>query len=307
MRCISIIIILLFFQNNFAQESSDSIPIVAYWSKGDSFNYKITKTKKSWKKDSLSQNNSSSYWAEFKVIDSTENSYTISWEFKKAFSDYKQDESTENILKNFDFNKVVYKTDEFGALIEIMNWKEVAEMVEAVLDNTLSKARNKFPEKEKELNDLKEMFTTEEAIESLIFPELTYLHQMFGYLLPVNGKFDYQDHYPSLFSDELLRTNSSLYFYEIDPEAEYCVIVNENKVNRQDMQRELKKFFDGLNIEDSTEISEMNIDIQDFNVYKMYYYPGIVTKIETNRKAVTNLLDENYKTEESILIELQEE
>lgn len=307
MRFVFIITIFFFFQNNFAQESSDSIPIVAYWSNGDSFNYKITKTKKSWKKDSLSQNNSSSYLAEFKVIDSTENSYTISWEFKKAFSDYKLDEATENILKNFDFNKVVYKTDEFGALIEIQNWKEIAEIVETVLDKTLSEAKNKFPEKEKELNDLKDMFTTEAAIESLIFPELTYLHQMFGYLLPVNGKIDYQDHFPSLFSDELLRTNSSLYFYEIDPEVEYCVIVNENKVNREDVQRELTKFFESLNMGNSTEISEMNVDVQDFNVFKMYYFPGIVTKIETSRKAVTNLLGENYKTEESILIELQEE
>jgi hypothetical protein len=244
---------------------------VAYWSKGDSYLYKVTKTKKSWNRDSLVQDNSNAYLAEFKIIDSTENSYTISWEFKKAFSNYKLDESVEKVLKNFDFKKVIYKTDEYGALVEIVNWKDIAEIVSAVLDDALSEVKKKFPEKEKELRSLKETFTTEEAIESLIFPELNYLHQMFGYLLPVNGQFDYEDYFPSLFSDEFLRTNSSIYFYEIDPEDEYCVIVNENKVNQGDIQRELAKFFKDLNLKDSGEISQMNIDIQDFNVFKMYY------------------------------------
>ena len=52
MHKISLILILFLFTFPlFAQTDSTNISFVAYWEEGDSYNYKITKSKQKWKKE----------------------------------------------------------------------------------------------------------------------------------------------------------------------------------------------------------------------------------------------------------------
>jgi len=72
----------------FSQENDEltAIPIVSYWSKGDVYTFLVKKSKKTWKEEDLSKADSSEYSATFTVIDSTETSYTIKWEFENEYS-----------------------------------------------------------------------------------------------------------------------------------------------------------------------------------------------------------------------------
>ena len=78
-----LLLILSFFSTIlFSQTDSTKIAFVAYWSLGDSYNFKVSKSKKQWKGEELTKDEQEDYIANFTVIDSTENSYTIKWSYE---------------------------------------------------------------------------------------------------------------------------------------------------------------------------------------------------------------------------------
>ena len=82
--------LLISFHCCLAQEAPDTtaVPFVAYWAIGDSYNFRITKIKKKWINKKQVRDDSSSYIANFQVLDSTENGYTIQWSFKTNLGDF---------------------------------------------------------------------------------------------------------------------------------------------------------------------------------------------------------------------------
>src|SRR5688572_5782218 len=58
---------------------SDTLSIVPVWELNDSFNYRITKTKKEFTNDQLLVDDSISYIINFKVIDTAYSLYHIRW------------------------------------------------------------------------------------------------------------------------------------------------------------------------------------------------------------------------------------
>lgn len=66
----------------FSQSQSKKKSFVSYWSKGDNYDFKITKVKQQWRESELIKNDSTQYIANFKVIDSTASSYKIKWSYK---------------------------------------------------------------------------------------------------------------------------------------------------------------------------------------------------------------------------------
>jgi hypothetical protein len=55
-----------------SQTDTIYIPFVAYWSKGDSYDFAVRKIKKKWDNGSLTKNDTIGYIARFEVLDSTE-------------------------------------------------------------------------------------------------------------------------------------------------------------------------------------------------------------------------------------------
>ena len=74
--------IFIFSANLFSQTDSTKIAFISYWSVGDSYDFKISKASRTWENDTLTEENFEEYIANFTVIDSTENSYTIQWSYK---------------------------------------------------------------------------------------------------------------------------------------------------------------------------------------------------------------------------------
>lgn len=66
---------------SFCQVDTSSVSYVAYWSVGDSYDFRVRKTSMQWTGDSLTKDEASEYTANFEVIDSTENLYKIRWTY----------------------------------------------------------------------------------------------------------------------------------------------------------------------------------------------------------------------------------
>ena len=99
----------------YSQTDSTKLTFVAYWEVGDSYNFKISKSKKEWRDQELIKNDSSQYIANFKVLEATATSYTIQWSYtdqivdtyqKKALQLFDNNETLLELFKKMNFQKV---------------------------------------------------------------------------------------------------------------------------------------------------------------------------------------------------------
>src|SRR5690606_26091677 len=103
----------------FSQTDSTKISFVAYWSIGDSYDFKVSKVNREWRNEILTKSDSSQYIANFKILDSTETSYKIQWTYKndlvstfqeKIHEIFENKQVVNEILQKNDLSKIIYET-----------------------------------------------------------------------------------------------------------------------------------------------------------------------------------------------------
>lgn len=161
------VVVLFTSVSAFSQTDTTSIgvPFIAYWSAGDSYNFRITKIVQEWDDGKFTENENQVYVANFTVMDSTEKSYTIKW---NHFNDL---ENTFDVPKSRlkDFAKyekidVVYKTSEFGSLLEIVNWKEIGEKMGKLYDDLYAITDKRDKQIRAAQKELKKVYSSKHGI-----------------------------------------------------------------------------------------------------------------------------------------------
>ncbi len=307
----SIIIWLLGTIFCFAQVDSTKIPFIAYWSKGDSYDFLITKISKHWNRDKLERQDSSSYYTTFTVIDSTESSYKINWKYKANFGDFPPQFgellNNNNVILDF-----IYTTNEFGEFIEVENWEEVSGYIkktfEVITQNLISKKADFDIDKfNKTIEPFISIFTSKEGIETIVLKELVFFHFPFGTEFDPNETVEYEDELPNLFGGKPIRGDSKIYFHMVDFEDEICSFSHEMKINSEDAKNMVNHLltqmgFDMEKVEN--ELLEGKLDITDNNYFEYFYNPGIPNFIETNRLVELDAGKMKNKKQDIIRIEL---
>ncbi|PKG41481.1 hypothetical protein [Psychroflexus sp. MES1-P1E] len=141
-----------------------TVQVIGYWSNQETQSYNVAYEKfKIKRKDTISRE-LMKYEVDIKIIDSTENSYTIDW-FYKNYSIDTENELVRKLASIANDISVKIKTDEYGAFIEIVNWKEVRDY--------LVKGTEKLKVELKEVPNYKEIianvmsiYSTKESIEA---------------------------------------------------------------------------------------------------------------------------------------------
>jgi len=289
-----------------------SVPIVAYWQKGDFMEYSVTKVKRQFRNDSLVQNDTTIMFAGLTVIDSTADSYTLRWSvYEDNLVDFiSSDQGSGDLISDGTLD-VIYKTSEAGAFMEITNWKQVSEIL---IQSSRELIRSMMSEKEPDtakFNQIIEpvlaMYGSRQGIEQLAFPELQLLHFAFGTEMMVDDTIHYNDQLPNMFGGEPIRASGSLYFSEVDFNKNYCALEQTSFMNPDDTKKMVVDFLSRMNL--STELfeqflTEAIMDIHSINKYKYMYDPGIPLYIETLRSGDFSVAGVVAKTYESIIIEL---
>lgn len=303
-----------------AQADSTKISFIAYWSKGDSYDFKVSKVKREWEKETLTKKDSSQYIANFKVLDSTESSYKIQWTFKNniisSFQEnskkyFKDKKVLKEIIAKNDFSKIIYKTNEFGEFIEIVNWEDLAETTRLLLEEVIKSFEDKDPVKiasfRKKMQPIVDIYTSQSGIEQLALKELQYFHYPFGLEYDVTQPIEYEQDLKNMLGGKPIRSETTLTFEEVDFENYYCSIKEESELNSQDSKRVIKKLLKKMGLSDSEtkkSISNAFLDIKDLNYYQYYYYPGVPHYIYGSRKSILKIDDEDKTKIDEIFIEL---
>ena len=182
MKKITLLILILTIATNlFSQIDTTKVAFVAYWSIGDSYDFKVTKIKQQWKEGVLTKDEKQEYVANFTVIDSTEKSYTISWKYENDLgSTYKIPEEFLGKFSKYKLTEIKYKTSEVGDLLEILNWKEVAQIMNSMFDDIIDilgeKDKNNQDSFAAMMQPFRDIYSSKEGIEQLVLKELQYFH-----------------------------------------------------------------------------------------------------------------------------------
>lgn len=313
--------IIFCFKISFAQTESvkdsttkknKSISFIAYWSKGDSYNFKVSKIKQTIKEGKTTKDRKQEYLASFTVLDSTENSYLISWKYENDLENtFKLPKELTDKFSKYKFTEIKYKTSELGEFQEIINWKEVSKiMLQMVNDiiETLAKDEESKKVMKKAMNAFKKIYSSKQGIEQLVVKELQYFHFPMGYEFETNKKLEYDDELPNMFGGKPLKAKGSVIFESVNEEDGFCVVKQTLDVDSEDTKAMLKSVFIKMGFKDEKLIEALktgNISIKDKNTYEYYYNPGIPHKIETVRETNLNLMNEKGRNFEKIIIELQ--
>jgi hypothetical protein len=297
----------------FSQSDSTKVSFVAYWSLGDAYEYKISKIKKQFKEGKLVKDRKSEYTALFQVIDSTETSYTINWKYENDLgNNYNIPAELIEKFSKYKFTEVKYKTSETGEFLEILNWKEVSELLTNMIGDIVSVLGEENKEVknvlEKTMKPFKKLYTTKQGIEQLVIKELQYFHFPLGYEFNTKETLTYVDELPNMFGGNPIKANATVFFESVDINEDFCVFKQELNMDSNDSLEMLKLIFKKLGIKDNKlkkALKTSKFEIKDRNTYEYYFYPGLPHKIETERTSIINIDSEKGKRIDKTIIELQ--
>ena len=311
-KTLSLITILLISTNLFSQIDTTKIAFVSYWSIGDSYNFKISKIKKQWKEGKLTKDQKQDYIANFKVIDSTENSYIINWSYENDLGNtYKIPEKLLDRFSKYKITEIKYKTSEVGYLIEILNWKEVGDTMNSMIVDIIEVLGDKDEMKKDALKTalqpFKQIYSSKQGVEQLVLKELQYFHFPMGLEYDITEPLLYDDELPNMLGGRPIKAKAKLYFENVDFEESFCVIKQELSLDPKDTKDLLKQFFKQMklgNKEMKKALETAVLQIEDKNVYEYYYNPGIPHRIETIRETIIDIDKAKVKNIDKTIIEL---
>jgi hypothetical protein len=296
----------------FCQDDTTSVSYVAYWSVGDSYDFRVRKTSMQWTGDSLTKDEISEYTANFEVVDSTETSYTVVWTYSnELINTWDIPEEMLDELSKYEMSEVVYTTTEMGEFIGIENWEELSQMMRSMFNDIFRIiAKDSGTDHDKMMQAAQpflEMYSSKEGIEQMVLPELKLFHFPFGAMIPVGDTIRYEDQFPNLLGGDPIRADAKLWFEEVDFSEERSLLVQESRLNREDTMVFLKEILSrmGAQSEEMTNLlSEAVYTIDTFNRYDYYYYPGVPVKIDFNRHVQIDIGEEQSRRDDTIIIEL---
>jgi hypothetical protein len=155
-----------------------TVQVIGYWAKQETQSYNVSYEKfKIKSKDTISRE-LMKYEIDIKIIDSTKNSYTIEWLYKNYSIDT-ENELVRKLTSIANDISVKIKTDEYGAFVEIVNWKEVRDYLEKVTEKLKVELKD-VPNYKKIIANVMSIYSTKESIEANAIKDALQFYQFHG-------------------------------------------------------------------------------------------------------------------------------
>jgi len=295
-----------------AQVDTTSVPFIAYWNKGETHKYQVTKIEESWQAGTLEKSDSSTYEAKFEVIDSTETSYTIKWSFENSLmKDLDDLEAILSKLSKYKVTDIIYTTTETGEYVGIENWEEISNMAKDIFDTAFDSTTDGESRKlKKQLASFTDIYSSKESIEQVIFKELQYLHFPFGYEYETNDTITYTQELANMFGGDPFIGDTKFYFENVDFEKKRCTFIQEMTLQQEQVLKAIEGLFKKMKMKDKEFRKAMKtalFEIKDVNKFEYLYEQGLPLFIETVRTSAINIASEEGEKIDKLRIELIDE
>ncbi|MEQ8239690.1 MAG: hypothetical protein RIA69_10785 [Cyclobacteriaceae bacterium] len=229
------IIIATMFSNIYAQiNTADStVQVVGYWSINDTQSFDVTYEKYKIKEGDTTSREFIKYEVDITVKDSTANSYTIEW-FYKNYEVQTENPLVQKLTKLAEDLPVVMKTDEFGAVQEVVNWEEVRDYIQKAT-KILKKELKKVPNGDQIIAQVMGIYMSKEAIEGNAIKDALQFYTFHGGAYTLNEKIAAKMQLMNNFGGEPFDTDVTVSLDEIDEEGGTSIIRMYQEVNSKQL------------------------------------------------------------------------
>jgi hypothetical protein len=265
-------------------------------------------------------NDSIKYNANFKVLDSTANSYTVKWSFDNFFMDsslknigsfYTNSTAFSKVFEQHDISSITYLTDEFGTFEQIINWEDLSVQIRETLNKAEGILIEEVPDKKEELKELIqpviELYSSKEGVEQLLLQELQYFHFPFGVEYDLEEPFEYETELPNMMGGDPISGEAKITVVEHDSEEFYCVLKEEATINPEETKNQIRLLFKKMGLSNSETkefLDKAVLKIEDLNYYQYYYDPGVPHRVYGSRTMEIKLMETRVEHFEELEIEL---
>jgi len=218
--------IMVFGQINMADST---VQVITYWDKGEKQNYIVSEEKIKIKGTDTISKELITYDVEITVLNETDKSYTIQWLYKNIQTN-STDPTLQKIMNITKDMKVIFKTDELGAFIEVVNWKEIRDFIQKAT-KTLRKDFKAIPEMDKFIKQVEATFSTKEAIESASIKEIQQFHTFHGAKYKLGEFLEAEQKGPNIYGTEPFDIDLTVYLDEINEEDNNYIMRASQEVN----------------------------------------------------------------------------
>jgi hypothetical protein len=222
--------LITFGQINMADSTAQ---VITYWDKGEKKNYSVSAEKIKIKGTDTTSREITTYDVEITVLKADDKSYTIEW-FYKNLTTNSQNPTVQKLMNITKDMKVVFKTDELGVFVEVVNWKEIKDYIQKAT-TTLSKGIKDIPEMEKVIKQIETTYSTKAAIESASIKDIQQFHTFHGAKYKLGEVLEGQLKVPNIFGVEPFDSDFTVYLDEINEEDNNFIMRATQEINKEQL------------------------------------------------------------------------
>lgn len=219
----SLLTLTSFAQINMADSS---VQVISYWDKKEKQSYSVSLEKIKLKDQDTVSKELTTYDVDITVINANKSSYTVQWEYKN-FKSSSNDKLMEDLFKLTKALKVIYKTDELGNFLEVINWKEIRDYNSKAINTLRKKYAN--ADIDKMLKQIEGSFNSKEAIESVSIKDIKQFHSFHGAKYKLKEELSGKLEIPNVLTNKPFDADFSVYLDEIN-EADNNYIIRSSQV-----------------------------------------------------------------------------
>jgi hypothetical protein len=280
----------LFGQINIADST---VQVIGYWDKNEKQSYEISFEKYKLKEGDTTLRELVKYDVDITVIDSTSASYTVEW-FYRNYRIETENLIAKKLISLSEDMKVIIKTDEMGAFLEVVNWREVWDHIKKstkILKNELKDV----PDMHKMVTQVESMYLTKAAIESVAIKDIHQFYTYHGAKYKLGEELSGQLQVQNNFGGNPFDADVSLRLDEINYEDDNSIIRMSQRVDPEQLTdatyEYLKKISSALGHEMPERIQFPPLINETWTASRIHGYTGwIIYSVETKEISTDNTI-----------------
>lgn len=210
--------------------ADSTVQVITYWEEGEKQNYVVSVEKIKLKDSNTTSSEMTTYDVEVTVLNSDKESYTVQWLYKNFRTDNPNPVFQKLMNINNDM-KVIFKTDEVGSFLEVVNYKEIKDYLQKAT-MSLKNDFKEIPEMDKVLKQIEATYSTKEAIESVCIKDIHQFHTFHGAKYALGEILEGKTKAPNILGSEPFDTDLTVYLDEINEPEDYYIMRAEQEIDK---------------------------------------------------------------------------
>jgi hypothetical protein len=207
-----------------------TVQVINYWSKGEKQSYSVSSYKYKIKDSDTISTESVIYDIDVKVKGASKNSYTIEWVYRHVKMEG-QNPAVSNLFNLNKDMKIIYRTDELGVFVEVVNWKQIQKHI-LKASAALNKKLNPTPELKLALKQIESLYASKAAIESSSIKDIQQFHTFHGAKYKLGEQLEGEMKLPNILGPEPFDATFLVFLEEINPEENNYILHASQEIDK---------------------------------------------------------------------------